>query len=194
MVVVVIISLIAGVVLPKILRSFGEEDAVAKRVHMETVHGSAGIVASETTLQQKARATGASPIIEDAKINVELEAKEQRVGMEVFTRFEAKYVGDFTLRMAEGDDGPMQFTVFLPLNTAEAEDLTLVLRGAGYDGEPKPEELFIDHLAVTWVGTIPKPGSGSTEKRITARLSFTARGQELFVYRLPPAWRARSGA
>lgn len=187
MVVVVIISVIAAVVLPKILRSIGGDGkAVTKQASLESQQLAVD-PSRETTAQTEPRKRGAPPIIEDARIRVELEAREQRVGMEVFTRFEARYAGDFTLRMADGDEGPLEFTVFLPLDTAE--DLSLVLQGAGHEGEPEPEELFIDHRAVTWVGTLPKPGSGSEENRITARLSFTARGQERFVYRLPPARR-----
>ena len=187
LVVVAIIGIIAAIAIPSLLNRVAQEQ---DRAELELSQQASAPVALPSALPlAPPEARGVSPIIEKADIDVTLTAGHHRVGMRVYTRFEATYRGEFVLRLAGDLQDPMRLSIPLPEGTTEAEDLSLNLQGGGYDGAPDADSVELTRQGIVWVGPVPAAGATNAERRLTASVTFTAKGRERFVYRLPPARR-----
>ncbi len=176
LIVVAIIGIISAIAIPSLLNRVAQEAGVAE---VEVKNQSAAPV------EIPSEPRGVPPIIEKADIDVTLTADHHRVGMRVYTRFEATYRGEFVVSLAGDLQDPMQLSIPLPEGTTEAEDLSLELQGGGYSGVPDADSVELTRQGIVWVGPVPAAGTANAERRLTASVTFTAKGRERRRGRLP---------
>ena len=182
-VVVAIVGLLSAIVVPSVLKV--AEKARAKRAkamqdsaQMETPEDLEEAATRKPQLPQ-----GILPDVESAKITMRLSASHHRIGMDVYTRFESTYEGDFVISNPTEDKTDVRLTVPLPDGTTEARDVFLYL-GSGADRR-EARNVVYNRTGIYWAGQL-SPGESQQ-----ARVTFVASGRERFVLRLPPARRIR---
>lgn len=179
MIVVVIIAVISGILLPGILSMYDDEE---KNGETGPAHPKRRTGAMEKFTPPQ----GTPPMIELCKLNVSLKSTHHRIGMEVFTRYEAHCNGTISFRRAARTRNPVLLTIPLPEGKAEARDVRLALTGGSDKKTWEPDNLVYHNQRLYWSGDLPDDG------QFIAEINFVTLGREQFEYRLPPARQLRS--
>lgn len=183
MIVCAIFSLLAAIIIPSFIRA-REKARKASLQSAASVAEKGPAVPSVDLARRNEMAKSALPIIETADIRMSLSAVHQRLGMDVYTRYEAAYKGSFVVLRPEDSTQPVLLDFQFPAGTAEARDVSLTF---SYDGKnEEPTGLLFDRKGIIWAGSLPGKGA------VTADVSFVAQGRDRFEYPLPPAQRIKS--
>ena len=183
MVVVALVGLLSAIVVPTVMKIL--QKARSKRRKVEGPAAGRTLADSEEGLVRKLRLPdGILPDIESARVRMQLLASHHRIGMEVYTRFEARYEGDLVISNPTDDKAVVRLSIPLPDGTTEARDVFLYF-GSGAERKEARNVLY-NRTGIDWAGQL---ASGETRE---ARVTFVASGRERFILRLPPARRIRS--
>jgi prepilin-type N-terminal cleavage/methylation domain-containing protein len=182
MIVCAIMSLLAAILIPGLIRSRER----ARKAGIESAQEASKIAAPPPVdlARRSEMARGALPVIEAADIKMSLAAHHQRLGMDVYTRYEATYEGHFVIERRAKSDEPVFLDFQFPAGTTEARNVSLTLSSDGTKTEP--EGLVFDQKGIVWAGQLPGKGPVSVD------VSFIAQGRDRFEYSLPPARRIKS--
>lgn len=180
MVVFVIISIIAVIILPSLLKAAGkrklrDEDASAENVARVPVRHRTQPVAPVPK--------GSLPILASEDIKITLASNLHRIGMDVYTRFEASYKGIFTLVHPGAKEEPVRLDFPFPIGTTEAKDVSLKLMLGAEAMEP--QGVVYHEGGISWSGQLP------ANTQVKAEVGFVAQGRDRFEYRLPSANRTQ---
>lgn len=179
MVVVAIIGVLSAVAIPKFSQLIQRSDRAAREASRQADEP-APQSAPPPEPERLKPAAGVLPDYRTADIRMSLTPRYQRYGMDVLTRFEAAYAGDFLVANPGGSE-PLRLFFPFPAGTVEARDVYLFL-GSGAD-KREPAEVVYDKEGIHWTGLVA-PG-----KPVAAEVRFIASGRDRFVYALPPSRR-----
>jgi hypothetical protein len=181
MVVCAIFGVIAAIILPSLAK------VVGKKKKMEEERVLAGSpkesIAPRASSALRAAAKGMLPVFSREDIRIALSTQEHRIGMDVYTRFEASYHGQFVMLHSSDKEETVRLDFSFPESTTEARDVSLKLSTGAALAEP--QGVVYDEAGIFWSGPLP----GNTE--VKAEVSFIAQGRDSFVYRLPATSRTR---
>ncbi len=183
MIVCAIFSLLAAIIIPSFIRA-RERARKASTQSAAEVAEKAPVLPSVDMARRNEMTKSALPIFDTADIRMSLSATHQRLGMDVYTRYEASYKGHFVILHPEESDEPVLLDFQFPAGTAEARDVSLIFSYG--DKKEEPRGLLFDRKGIIWAG--PLPGEGP----VTVDVSFVAQGRDRFEYSLPPAQRIKS--
>lgn len=180
MVVVAIIFFLAAIVIPNVMMGVERSRKARAQVAQEAKSRpeAPALAAGEQ------RQGGSLPTVESAEISVALRASHQRLGMGVYTRFQAAFDGTYQVSLAGKDNAPVVLDIPFPANTAEAREVSLLM-GEG-DARKEPDGVIFDRQGIFWRGVI----SGNAP--VMAKASYVAQGRDRFELQMMPAARVKS--
>jgi prepilin-type N-terminal cleavage/methylation domain-containing protein len=174
MIVCGIISLIALFLIPSFLK-MREKNKKQKEGSLQTE--TMNQVQRPVIMPYRTDGRGNLPVFNSENIKIKLSVQDQRIGMEVYNRFEAEVKGEFTLNKSGQD--PVRLDFKFPGGTTEAKDVSLKFITGNESQEP--EDVIYDREGIFWTGTLPE------EKDVKVEIAFTASGRDKFEYSLPHA-------
>lgn len=181
MIVCAIIGIVAAIILPSAVRAVGQKKKVEQQ---HEVAAQDAKPAARPAASVRAAAKGKLPVLVDENIHITLSAQEHRIGMDVYTRFEASYRGQFNLLHIGDQQETVRLDFPFPQGTTEARDVSLKLTSQGNLFEPAG--VLYDEQGIFWAGELPP------NEIVKAEVSFIAQGRDTFVYRLPASSRTRA--
>ena len=169
-IVVVLISAIALVAVPMLLR-FQQKGKIAPP-----------ILAKEQSVRslppRPDEIATVRPLVDEASVQVALDVRHQLYGMDVYTIYEAALQGTFLFRNVADGKTAVRIAFPFPARTSEARNVSLLF--ANKEGKwREPAGVRYDRDGITWIG---KMDEGSS---IKAKVTYTAAGQNRFAFSLP---------
>ena len=171
MIVVVLISAIALVAVPMLLR-FQQKGKVRPPVLEEVKTKSA--VINPADLIKTIR-----PLVDEAQVRVTLDVRHRLYGMDVYTIYEANLEGTFLFRNVSDEKDPVKIAFPFPDRTSEAMNVSLLFAKEGSQEWSEPAGVRYDKEGITWIGNMAK---GAT---VRAKVTYRAAGQNRFAFSLP---------
>ena len=170
MIVVVLISAIALVAVPMLLR-FQQKGKVAPPILVEERDG-------RNLPPKPDEIATVRPLVDEANVQVSLDVRHQLYGMDVYTIYEAALQGTFLFRNVTDGKTAVKIAFPFPARTSEARNVSLLF--ATKEGKwREPAGVRYDRDGITWIG---KMDEGSS---IKAKVTYTAAGQNRFAFSLP---------
>jgi prepilin-type N-terminal cleavage/methylation domain-containing protein len=183
MIVCAIISLLAAFLIPSFIKA--RERARKARLQSTGEVAQRNLIHPPVDLSRRNEmAKAALPVFDLATMKMSLSAHHQRLGMDVYTRYEATYAGHFVVSRPDNGEEPVFLDFQFPLGTTEARDVSLTFSCDGKKGEPGG--LVFDQKGIVWSGSLPGTGP------VAVDVSFIAQGRDRFHYCIPPAGRIKS--
>ncbi len=181
-IVVAIIAILSGIVIPQFLSVLDREQQVEIEPQAQGAPQRKRPVAGKSPFRPP---EGGLPLIESLNMEMSLRSTSHRLGMEVFTRYEAHCSGTLNFRRAAGDSNPILLVIPLPEGRAEARDVRLTLTRQSDSSTWDPDNLVYHEQRLYWSGNVPD------NETLVAEFEFVALGREQFEYALPPARQLR---
>ena len=177
MVVVVIIAIFSGLLIPQLLTMYDktkkqEQELLTEDTQSDREHAAQG---------QFIPPSGAPPIVDSAQMNITLRTTYHRVGMQVYTRYEAHCQGRFLFSRSSQDKNPVLLTIPFPEGRSEARDVQLVFTRLSDSANWEPNSFEFHNQRFYISGEIPD------NEQVMAEVNFVALGRERFEYQLPAA-------
>ncbi len=174
LIVVIIIGFLFAVIIPFFLRpghpkpaAPAGESAQRRVIHRPQATPSVPIAAS-------------LPELDEIVATIQLAVAERRVGIDVFTHYDARYHARFLVRRPGAS--AIRLEVPFPEGTIEAREVALRIEGP--TGMREPAGVEYGPTGIRWVGLPPSVVT-------PVEVDFVTRGGETFAYHLPPAARTR---
>lgn len=174
-VVVVIVSFLFAVIIPLFLRP-GHKKPPAPGTEAAQQH-----LVRRPPAPRAGLPTADLPELDGVAATIQLIVSEQRVGIDVFTHYDAHYHARFLVRRP--GEGPIRLEVPFPEGTIEARDVALRMETPA--GLREPTGVGYGPAGIRWVGAPPAVVT-------PFEVDFVTRGGDTFAYNLPPAARTRS--
>ncbi len=171
LIVVVIISFLAAVMIPAMLRQLdhGRQSAPVAGRQLSQAAPSASAASADG-------AAGAAHI-ESTDVSVDLRASQVLDDGAVHTDYEAAFRGTFVIRNTSPASAELSFSFPFPPALREARDVSLRLRERdGTLTEPPAESVSYRRTGVRWSGAVPAGQSA------TVVVAYLARGRDAFQY------------
>ena len=176
LVVVTVIGVIASLAMPAYMKV--QDKSSVKAAHLERMQ-----VSPSEHPEFDLVGGAALPIIESFVADWKLESDYQRVGLEVYTRYQLHGSGIVSFRSPRGNRSAVRLEIPFPEGTIEASDVVLQFRDEVTGDLVEPEEVLYHKRGIFWAGEIPE---GTT---VVAEYGFTSLGTEVAEISLPPAKR-----
>lgn len=177
MVVVAIIAIFSGLLVPKLLSVYDKARRRGQERAVEDTR-SAGEHAAE---EQFVQPPGVPPVVDSAQMNVTLRTTSHRIGMQVYTRYEAHCRGRFLFSRSTQDENPVLLTIPFPEGRSEARDVQLTFTRLSDSTNWEPDS-FVFHGQRFYLS-----GEIADGDQVLVEVDFVALGREQFEYRLPSA-------
>ncbi|MDQ7824889.1 MAG: prepilin-type N-terminal cleavage/methylation domain-containing protein [Candidatus Eremiobacteraeota bacterium] len=205
MIVVAIIAIVSAILIPNFLRARAR--AMKSSIDLETSKV-AQKAAHPPGEELKRPQDGIFPVTESADISIKIASSHKRIGMDVYTRYEARYKGSFILSTPQETGKRVILDFRFPEYTTEARDVSLKLSSNGTEYEP--DNVIYDGQGIFWAGrpigkdpgTADGKGPSNTEANkpselswtapVTADVTFVSQGRDSFRYMLPPSNRVKA--
>ena len=171
MIVVVMISAIALVAVPMLLR-FQQRGKGLAPVE-ETAPPPVARPGAEETVPT------VRPLVDEADVKVALEVRHRLYGMDVYTIYEAALEGTFLFRNVSSSKKLVKIAFPFPAHANEARDVSLLFAKGDGVSWLEPEGVSYRQDGITWIGPMERGSS------IRAKVTYTAQGQKKFVFQLP---------
>lgn len=176
LVVVVIIAVLASVAMPAYMK-------VIDRVSLKSAHKERMMMAENYAADPELELQGSLPIIEQFSSDLVLNSDYQRVGLEVYSRYQLSGSGTVVFR-AHGNEGlPTRLEIPFPEGTVEAANVFLRFIDPATGESNEPEEVIYHKKGIFWTGSLP------SQEAVKAEFGFTSLGTEVAEITLPPARR-----
>lgn len=176
LVVVVIIGVLASVAMPAYLR-------VSDKVSLRSAHKERMMMAENYDADPVVDLQGNLPIIEQFSSDLVLNSDYQRVGLEVYSRYQLTGSGTITFRAHGDDQSTVKLVIPFPDGTVEAANVFLHFVDAETGESTEPEEVIYHKRGIFWAGSL------SSTEAVKAEFGFTSLGTEVAEIALPPARR-----
>jgi len=181
MLVVVVMGVLAAVAIPMIGRLAQRADRNAREAAAQAARAEAD--AAREAEQAPVVLEGALPVYLSADADLSLGAVHRRLGMQVYTRFEAEYDGRFKVLGPQGPGAKTRLFIPFPEGTTEAWDVFLCFVEDG--AEREPFGAVYERDGVHWTGILP------AKTPVSVHVAYKARGNGRFRLALPPSRRTR---
>lgn len=176
LVVVFIIGILASVAMPAYLK-------VSDRVSLKSAHKERLAMAEHYNADPILNLDGSLPIIEQFSSDLVLNSDYQRVGLEVYSRYQLTGSGKITFRAHSNDSSPVKLEIPFPEGTIEAANVFLRFINPTTGESIEPEDVVYHKRGIFWTGTLP------SQEPMNAEFGFTSLGTEVAEIVLPPARR-----
>ncbi|MCP4398676.1 MAG: prepilin-type N-terminal cleavage/methylation domain-containing protein [bacterium] len=177
MVVVAIIAIFSGLLIPKLLSVYDK----SKRRGQEQVSEETRSAGEKEPEEQFTPPPGVPPVVDSAQMTIALRSTYHRLGMQVYTRYEAHCQGRFLFSRSSQDDNPVLLIIPFPEGRSEARDVQLTFTRLSDSTNWEPES-FVFHGQRFYLS-----GQIADGEQVLVEVNFVALGREQFEYRLPPA-------
>ena len=177
MVVVAIIAIFSGLLIPKLLSVYDK----SKRRRQEQISEEIQPAREQGMEEQFIPPPGVPPIVNSLQMSTRLRTSYHRLGMQVYTRYEAHCQGRFVFSRSTQDENPVLLVIPFPEGRSEARDVQLTFTRLSDSGNWEPDN-FVFHEQRFYLS-----GAIAENEQVLAEVNFVALGREQFEYRLPPA-------
>ncbi len=175
-VVVVIIGVLASLAMPAAMRA--RDRSSLKAAHIEQMKEAAG----NHRIPFEKGDRGIIPIVEAFSANLSLNSDYQRVGLEVYSRYQLSGAGTISFRGSRESEQDVRVEIPFPEGTVEASNVYFrFISDTGSSMEP--EDVTYHQKGIFWTGKVP---AGET---LHAEFGFTSLGTEVAAIVFPPARR-----